>query len=49
MATVSLVQLRSFATDALKASGVSEPDAVTTAEVLATTDAWGVFTHGTKL
>lgn len=41
-------QLMEFCLEALTHVGVSEPDARTTAEVLVTTDTWGVFTHGTK-
>jgi len=40
--------LRDFASAAFRAVGVSERDAATAAEVFTTTDAWGVFTHGTK-
>ena len=45
---VSIEALTDFTITALKTLGVSEVDARTTAEVLVTTDAWGVFTHGTK-
>jgi LDH2 family malate/lactate/ureidoglycolate dehydrogenase len=37
-----------FCIGALTKVGVSETDARVTADVLVTTDAWGVFTHGTK-
>lgn len=47
--TVSLKRLREFTADAFCATGVSRADAETAADVLVTTDAWGVFTHGTKL
>lgn len=47
--TVRYDQLHRFVTEAFQRAGLSEPDAKTGADVLATTDAWGVFTHGTKL
>jgi ureidoglycolate dehydrogenase (NAD+) len=47
--TVTYEVLHRFTAEALRAAGVSEADATTTADVLTTTDAWGVFTHGTKL
>ena len=47
-ATISLPQLRAFGRDAFERAGLNGPDADTGAEVLSTTDAWGVFTHGTK-
>src|SRR5687768_5905579 len=40
--------LTAFCVRALTASGVNETDAATAADVLVTTDTWGVFTHGTK-
>ena len=46
--TVSFTALHAFAQAALQAGGISDADASTDADVLATTDAWGVFTHGTK-
>ncbi len=46
---VSAAELRTFCIDALTKVGVTEEDAETTADVLVTTDTWGVFTHGTKL
>jgi ureidoglycolate dehydrogenase (NAD+) len=46
---VSLSDLTEFCAEAMKATGVSAVNAATTAEALATTDAMGVFTHGTKL
>lgn len=46
--TVSYANLHRFTRDAFRRVGMSEADAETGAEVLATTDAWGVFTHGTK-
>jgi LDH2 family malate/lactate/ureidoglycolate dehydrogenase len=45
---VSYSNLHRFTCDALRRAGLPEADAVTGADVLATTDAWGVFTHGTK-
>ncbi len=46
--TVAVDSLRAFAKAAFQTAGLSETDAATGADVLATTDAWGVFTHGTK-
>jgi len=40
--------LRNFTRDAFQRANLSPSDAAIGAEVLATTDAWGVFTHGTK-
>ncbi|HRI13289.1 MAG TPA: Ldh family oxidoreductase [Verrucomicrobiota bacterium] len=40
--------LNGFATEALRQVGLSEADATLAADVLVTTDTWGVFTHGTK-
>lgn len=48
MKTIKLDALHRFAVDALIAAGVSTTDAVTTADVLVTTDTFGVLTHGTK-
>jgi ureidoglycolate dehydrogenase (NAD+) len=45
---VSVEALRAFCLDALRKVGVGEEDAATTADVLVTTDTWGVFTHGVK-
>src|SRR5262245_56636175 len=45
---ISVEKLRRFAIETLRKSGLNECDAATTAEVLVTTDSWGVFTHGTK-
>ena len=47
-AKVSVNDLHAFCAAALTKVGVSNADAGTTADVLATTDAWGVFTHGVK-
>ena len=41
-------RLEAFCVTALKKTGLSEADARTTAEVLVTTDTWGVHTHGVK-
>jgi ureidoglycolate dehydrogenase (NAD+) len=41
-------ELKTFALQAFGRCGVSPEDAETAAEVLVTTDTWGVFTHGTK-
>src|SRR5512136_745396 len=40
--------LHGFAAESFRRAGLSEADAGVGADVLATTDAWGVFTHGTK-
>jgi ureidoglycolate dehydrogenase (NAD+) len=45
---ISAANLESFCVQALLRAGVSDADARTTADVLVTTDTWGVFTHGTK-
>jgi LDH2 family malate/lactate/ureidoglycolate dehydrogenase len=47
-APVTVEDLRAFCIAALVKVGVGERDAQTTADVLVTTDAWGVFTHGVK-
>lgn len=49
MSNVSFAELHRFTVEALRSTGVNEADATTVADVLVTTDAWGVFTHGTKL
>src|SRR5262245_53946564 len=46
---VSVATLDAFAVAALRAVGVSAAHARLTADALVTADAWGVFTHGTKL
>jgi ureidoglycolate dehydrogenase (NAD+) len=46
---VAVEALDTFCRAALARTGVGESQARTTAEVLVTTDTWGVFTHGTKL
>src|SRR5512132_2016962 len=40
--------LRAFCINAMTSAGMREEQARTTAEVLVTTDTWGVYTHGTK-
>ena len=45
---VSITELNAFCVAALMRVGVSATDAETTADVLVTTDSWGVFTHGVK-
>lgn len=37
-----------FVVEAFRRVDVSDADASVTADVLTTTDAWGIFTHGTK-
>ncbi|MDY3031440.1 MAG: Ldh family oxidoreductase [Clostridia bacterium] len=48
MAKIKLDKLRRFSVEVLVKAGMSEEDASTTAEVLITTDTFGVMTHGTK-
>ena len=45
---VSIDSLHAFAKSAFLHAGLSEADAAVGADVLVTTDAWGIFTHGTK-
>ncbi len=45
---ISIDSLSDFCVGALRDCGVTEADAQVTAQILTTTDAWGVFTHGTK-
>ncbi|MGA2512870.1 MAG: Ldh family oxidoreductase [Candidatus Limnocylindrales bacterium] len=47
--TVDYASLNGFCAELLRRAGLCEADARLGADVLATTDAWGVFTHGTKL
>ena len=47
--TISIESLTNFCITALTKVGMSRADAETTANSLVTTDAMGVFTHGTKL
>ena len=46
--TVQVDKLRDFTREAFRRAGLSDADAAVGADVLTTTDAWGVFTHGTK-
>jgi ureidoglycolate dehydrogenase (NAD+) len=46
---ISYPVLHGFCAEALRRAGLSESDAATGADVLATTDAWGVHTHGSKI
>ena len=46
---ISYTALKHFTAAAFARTGLSAEDAETGAEVLAMTDAWGVYTHGTKL
>lgn len=48
MKTIRINDLRDFSVVALRKAGVNETDAATIAEVLVTTDLFGVFSHGTK-
>ena len=48
MKRIAISSLNQFVLDVLGQCGVSGDDARATAEVLVTTDTWGVFTHGTK-
>lgn len=45
---ISYANLHRFTRDAFRHVGMSEADSEIGADVLATTDAWGIFTHGTK-
>ena len=47
--TISADKLHAFCVTALEKVGVSSSQARTTADVLVTTDTWGIFTHGSKL
>lgn len=46
---VTVTDLEAFVVAALRAVGASAEHAKLTADALVTADAWGVFTHGTKL
>jgi len=46
---ISAEQLQRFCVTILTRVGVGDADAQLTADALVTADAWGVFTHGTKL
>ena len=45
---IRIQDLEKICLDAMKKAGMSEEDARITADVLVTTDTWGVYTHGTK-
>ena len=45
---VHVASLEAFCVEALATAGLGEADACTAADVLVTTDTWGIFTHGTK-
>lgn len=45
---VPIASLHRFVVEVLTRSGLDAASAVTAADVLVTTDSWGVFTHGTK-
>ncbi len=47
--TIAIPRLRAFCQDAFEWAGLSPADAATGADALATTDAWGTFTHGSKV
>jgi len=49
MKTISVKELTDLVVTILEKSGVGAADARLTADVLVTTDSWGVATHGTKL
>jgi ureidoglycolate dehydrogenase (NAD+) len=49
MKTISIKELTDLVVTILEKSGVGAKDAQLTADVLVTTDSWGVATHGTKL
>jgi ureidoglycolate dehydrogenase (NAD+) len=46
--SVSYSRLHRFVTEAFRRAGLSDADATVGADVLTMTDAWGIFTHGTK-
>jgi ureidoglycolate dehydrogenase (NAD+) len=46
--SIRVEDLREYCVAAMTRSGMSEEDARITADVLVTTDAWGIHTHGTK-
>ena len=46
---VSIAELHAFVVAALQSTGVAQTQATIAADALVTTDAMGVFTHGTKL
>ena len=47
-ARVPVDRHHAFCVEALVRSGLRKEDAATTADVLVTTDTWGIFTHGTN-
>jgi ureidoglycolate dehydrogenase (NAD+) len=49
MKTIPVAELTRFVVQVLEPYGVSAEDAEITADVLVTTDSWGIGTHGTKL
>ncbi len=48
MKAIAVDELKAFVLQVLAKCGVGPEDAETTAEILVTTDTWGVYTHGTK-
>ncbi|MDB6092650.1 MAG: Ldh family oxidoreductase [Verrucomicrobia bacterium] len=48
MNPIPVSELKAFVVEVLVACGVSAEDSDVAAEVLVTTDSWGVFSHGTK-
>jgi LDH2 family malate/lactate/ureidoglycolate dehydrogenase len=48
IANITLPRLEALCDEAFRRAGLSAADAATGAGVLTTTDAWGVFTHGSK-
>jgi ureidoglycolate dehydrogenase (NAD+) len=46
--TISYSALHHFVVEAFRGAGLAGADASVAADVLTTTDAWGIFTHGTK-
>jgi ureidoglycolate dehydrogenase (NAD+) len=48
VSTIRVPDLTTFCLRAMDLAGMSQPDARITADVLVTTDTWGVHTHGTK-
>jgi len=49
MQPIPVGELKAFVVQVLVKCGLSPRDAANSAEVLVTTDTWGVFSHGTKL
>ncbi len=48
MKKTEIGKLTEFCTEAMRRAGMNAEEAAITADVLVTTDSWGVFTHGTK-